>query len=416
MKRILFALFALFFISLAGISKKFDDSQLSDRALRTMDTCMALVHDGQYEAALERFDRLVKEYPESYVVQYERMCALYRLRRYDETVKAAKALIKQKNATGAVYQVYGNALDDAGQTAEAIKIYNEGVKLFSDAGNLYLELGVINMREKKYGDAIAEFEKGIVADPDFASNYYRAAQILFGSDNSNVKVWALVYGESAALLAPTNQNRMKEMARNIRELWKKSIEFSDDGVRISLVEGKQVNINIDGENAELSFANVYEGCAGLAVLQNMELMNPFTASLEQLIVLRKGLVESYFKVTDNLFGNSMYLLPYLKSLIDAGHWEAYNYFLFGSVFPEDFDKWIEDNEDKLYAFAAWYNEHPYVLDATHTVCDLQIDRDRRKISLMEALMIAGSFNPDKDSSDDSSDDPDHPSAEPPSQD
>ena len=171
MKRILFALFALFFVSLAGISKKFDDSQLSDLALRTMDTCMALVHDGQYEAALERFDRLVKEYPESYVVQYERMCALYRLRRYDETVKAAKALIKQKNATGAVYQVYGNALDDAGQTAEAIKIYNEGVKLFSDAGNLYLELGVINMREKKYGDAIAEFEKGIVAEPDFASNY-----------------------------------------------------------------------------------------------------------------------------------------------------------------------------------------------------------------------------------------------------
>lgn len=46
MKRILFALFALFFVSLAGISKKFDDSQLPDRALRTMDTCMALVHDG----------------------------------------------------------------------------------------------------------------------------------------------------------------------------------------------------------------------------------------------------------------------------------------------------------------------------------------------------------------------------------
>lgn len=415
MKRILFALFALFFVSLAGISKKFDDSQLPDRALRTMDTCMALVHDGQYEAALERFDRLVKEYPESYVVQYERMCALYRLQRYDETVKAAKALIKQKNATGAVYQVYGNALDDAGQTAEAVKIYNEGVKLFPDAGILYLELGVINMREKKYGDAIAEFEKGIVADPDFASNYYRASQILFGSD-SNVKVWALAYGESAALLAPTNQKRMKELARNIRDLWKESIIFTDDGVRIKLVEGRQVNISIDGDNAELSFPNVFEGCASLAVLQNLKLMNPFTASLEQLITLRKDLVESYFKVTDNLFGNSMYLLPYLKSLIDAGHWEAYNYFLFGSVFPEDFDRWIEDNEDKLYAFAAWYNEHPYVLDATHTVCDLQIDRDRRKIDLIEAIRITSCFASGKAPSDEPSDAPDHPSTEPPSQD
>lgn len=415
MKRILFALFALFFVSLAGISKKFDDSQLPDRALRTMDTCMALVHDGQYEAALERFDRLVKEYPESYVVQYERMCALYRLQRYDETVKAAKALIKQKNATGAVYQVYGNALDDAGQTAEAVKIYNEGVKLFPDAGNLYLELGVINMREKKYGDAIAEFEKGIVADPDFASNYYRAAQILFASGGNN-KVWALVYGESAALLALTNQNRMKEMAGDMRDLWKESVSFMENRLEVSLVKGKDVNISINGENAELSFPNVFEGCAGLSVLQNLKLMNPLTASLEQLITLRKGLVENYYKVTDNLFGNSMYLLPYLKSILDAGHWEAYNYFLFGSVFPEELNKWIDDNEEKLYAFAAWYNEHPYVLDATHTVSDLQIDRDRRKIDLIEAIRITSCFTSGKASSDEPSGASDHPSTEPPSQD
>lgn len=398
MKRILFALFALFFVSLAGISKKFDDSQLPDRALRTMDTCMALVHDGQYEAALERFDRLVKEYPESYVVQYERMCALYRLQRYDETVKAAKALIKQKNATGAVYQVYGNALDDAGKKDEAIKIYNEGVKLFPETGILYLELGVINLRENNYVGAITEFEKGIVADPGFASNYYRAAQILFASGGNN-KVWALVYGESAALLALTNQNRMKEMAGDIRDLWKESVEVVGDSVKVSLMKNKEFKISINGDNAQLAFPNVFEGCASLAVLQNEGMMNPFTASLEQLIALRKGLVENYYKVTDNLFGNSMYLLPYLKSILDAGHWEAYNYFLFGSVFPEELNKWIDDNEEKLYAFAAWYNEHPYVLDATHTVSDLQIDRDRRKISFIEAIRITSCFASGKAPSD-----------------
>lgn len=415
MKRILFALFALFFVSLAGISKKFDDSQLPDRALRTMDTCMALVHDGQYEAALERFDRLVKEYPESYVVQYERMCALYRLQRYDETVKAAKALIKQKNATGAVYQVYGNALDDAGKKDEAIKIYNEGVKLFPETGILYLELGVINLRENNYVGAITEFEKGIVADPGFASNYYRAAQILFASGGNN-KVWALVYGESAALLALTNQNRMKEMAGDIRDLWKESVEVVGDSVKVSLMKNKEFKISINGDNAQLAFPNVFEGCASLAVLQNEGMMNPFTASLEQLIALRKGLVENYYKVTDNLFGNSMYLLPYLKSILDAGHWEAYNYFLFGSVFPEELNKWIDDNEEKLYAFAAWYNEHPYVLDATHTVSDLQIDRDRRKISFIEAIRITSCFASGKAHSDEPSDAPDHPSTEPPSQD
>lgn len=399
MKRILFALFALFFVSLAGISKKFDDSQLPDRALRTMDTCMALVHDGQYEAALERFDRLVKEYPESYVVQYERMCALYRLQRYDETVKAAKVLIKQKNATGAVYQVYGNALDDAGKKDEAIKIYNEGVKLFPETGILYLELGVIDLRENNYVGAITEFEKGIVADPGFASNYYRAAQILFASGGNN-KVWALVYGESAALLALTNQNRMKEMAGDIRDLWKESVEVVGDSVKVSLMKNKEFKISINGDNAQLAFPNVFEGCASLAVLQNEGMMNPFTASLEQLIALRKGLVENYYKVTDNLFGNSMYLLPYHKSIIDAGHWEAYNYFLFGSVFPEELNKWIDDNEEKLYAFAAWYNEHPYVLDAIHTVSDLQVDRDRRKISFIEAIRITSCFASGKAPSDD----------------
>ena len=357
----------------------------------------------------------MKEYPESYVVHYERMCALYRLQRYDETVKAAKVLIKQKNATGAVYQVYGNALDDAGKKDEAIKIYNEGVKLFPETGILYLELGVINLRENNYVGAITEFEKGIVADPGFASNYYRAAQILFASGGNN-KVWALVYGESAALLALTNQNRMKEMAGDIRDLWKESVEVVGDSVKVSLMKNKEFKISINGDNAQLAFPNVFEGCASLAVLQNEGMMNPFTASLEQLITLRRGLVENYYKVTDNLFGNSMYLLPYLKSILDAGHWEAYNYFLFGSVFPEELNKWIDDNEEKLYAFAAWYNEHPYVLDATHTVSDLQVDRDHRKIDLIEAIRITSCFASGKAPSDEPSDAPDHPSTEPPSQD
>ena len=90
----------------------------------------------------------------------------------------------------------------------------------------------------------------------------------------------------------------------------------------------------------------------------------------------------------------MYLLPYQKSIIDAGHWDAYNIFLFYTVFPQEASQWLKDNGDRFDAFINWTQEHPFILDESHTVGMKTIYRDSRPLDMLGALKIsAGLLKP-----------------------
>lgn len=83
----------------------------------------------------------------------------------------------------------------------------------------------------------------------------------------------------------------------------------------------------------------------------------------------------------------MYLLPFWKSVIDAGHWDAYNYFIFSDVFPDESSAWIRDNREALNGFIDWYNASPFTLDKTHTVGAGEIYRDYRPLDVAEAFLL-----------------------------
>ena len=394
MKHLMLTIAMVLAIALCGQAKSFDDSRLPQSAIKALENAIFLFDSGLYEAALQDYDKLSHDYPDNYIIQYERLTALYKLGRYDEVEKIAKKVMKFDNADAMIYHIYGNALDNQGKRKEAIKIYEQGIKRFPDAGMLYLEIGIINLHEQNYKDAFLQFQAGIDADPDFASNYYRAAQILFAANgDTGNRVWAMVYGETSVLLSPNRKERVSEMGEDIRKMWQENIQFTTDSVgtlkaKVSLVKERGITVDTKSDVAALALPGVFEGLATLTVDENLDMMNPFTGSLKQLIALRKGIVENYFKITDNLYGNSMYLFPYLKSLIDAGHWEAYNFYLFGAQFPEDMMAWMEANPGKIDEFADWFQKHPFSLGASHTVSDRQIGRDSRKLNLVEAMMIS----------------------------
>lgn len=135
--------------------------QLPEAAMKTIRNCIWLIDNDMPQSAMEDLDLLAKEYPDNYVIQYERACALYRLGRYDDVVKISKRLIKHRNVTPIAFHIYGNALDNLGKTDQAINVYSKGLKRFPDAGMLYLELGVVALKQEHYNEAINKFECGI---------------------------------------------------------------------------------------------------------------------------------------------------------------------------------------------------------------------------------------------------------------
>lgn len=358
-------------------------------ALERLKNAILLVDNGMAEAAMPDFDALAKEYPQNYIVQYERLFALYHIKKYEEVAAGAKKLIKHKDVSPIVFQMYGNVLDILGKPKEAINVYKQGLKKFPDAAPLYLEIGNVYVSQKAYNEALNSFNKGIDVQPDFSSNYYRAGLLYLSSENA--KVWGLIYAETAILLSPDNRERHSDMGMAIYDCFMDNISVTQkDGkteAKISLVPSRGIILGAKGDAGVVEFPGVYEACALGALTKIAVADKEFTGTISQLSEIRKGIVETYFSAADNYFGNAMYLLPFQKKIIDAGHWEAYNYFIFSQAFTEEFDKWYDDNPDKFDAFVDWYNKDTFKLDSTHTVGIGSIYRDCKRLDTLGSLMF-----------------------------
>lgn len=368
-----------------------EDRQLLEKIIR-------LVDEGLNEAVAPDFDYLIKKYPDNYLVQYEQAYNFYFLGQYDKVIEAEKKLLGSESVSELTYQLIGNSYDMLGNRDEAIKIYQEGLKRFPQSGSLYLELGNIYNMSEDYDKALQSYNSGILVQPDFSSNYYRAAPLYIASESA--KVWGLVYAETAVLLAPSNDARHKEMSEDIIFCLKENIKLNvgdSTVVSVKLVPGRDMEIDAATQKVYLGFPGIYEGAFGRPLMKMLLEKQAFTCSLSQLIEIRKGMLENYFDVTNNLYGNSMYLLEFQKKILDAGHWDAYNYFLFMESFPELFDEWYDANSSAFDAFAEWYDNNPFTLGDGRSVNPMQIFDNYHPVDLMEAISIQAELLTDKPS-------------------
>lgn len=365
-----------------------DSDTLTAADMNVLRNAVKLVDDGMLEAAMTDFNALSAKYPDNYLVNYELMYNLYMMHRFKEAVKIGERMFKSKDVEPLCFQLVGNAYDIMGKPDKAIKTYEKGLKRFPDSGNLYLELGTVYNLQQKYDDALKNYNRGIEVEPNFASNYYRAAQLYSMSDN--YKVWSMIYAEAEVLLAPGDMNRTAEMGHLIYDCLKENIhiEKSDSlEVNVTLTKSSSLTIDKNTKQVYVGFPGVYQGCLASALKRYLKTDTAFTMSLPQLIELRRGIVENYFSITDDMYGDSMYLLEYQKKIIDAGYWEAYNYFLFADVFTEEFDGWIESNEDSLRAFSSWYEGNRFQLGDGRSVSVGQIYGHYPSFDLAKALKL-----------------------------
>lgn len=364
-------------------------AELSESDAKVLGHAVWFMVQGMPEEALTDLDSLLAIYPHNYIVQYERLCALYCLKRYDEVVKHSKYIFKNKDVTSLAYQLCGNAYSIMGKPKDARKTYEKGLKKFPGSGELYLELGNLDLHKEEYNAALLQYNKGIQAAPNFASNYYRAAQLYFNSRHG--KVWGLIYAETEILLAPQKANRHREMAQSIRDCYLSSITVSTDSdslsAKVSLVPQRGISVSEGMETVYLDFPGIYEGCTFLGVTKLLADRQKFTASIAQLTELRRSIVESYFSITNNLYGNSMYLFPFQKKIIDAGHWEAYNQYLFSATMPEEFNLWRAEHEEQMQAFIEWFNQMPFHFEGDESVGVTDIFKNYPPLNLMEGFLI-----------------------------
>lgn len=309
-----------------------------------------LMDKGQFDESIKLLKEAEKLDPESFVYPYEIAYAHYAKADYKKAISQLEKTKKHKDVNERLYQLLGNSYDISGEPEKAVAAYDEGLKIFPNSGEIYLEKGNLLWAKKDYEKALPFYEKGIEVDPTFASNYYRAA-LLYCS--STEEVWGMIYGEIFINLEP-NSKRTKEISKLLFDTYKSQITFTNDST-FSVSFSKNATINVtdlsDPGKLKLPYGiGFYEPTLMMALI-------PYkSVNLKSLNGVRTSFVDSYITGGNDKKYPTV-LFDFQKKVKDAGHMEAYNYWVLSMGDGSAFEDWYKANKEKFEAFAKWYPEN-----------------------------------------------------------
>lgn len=379
-KQILYSLLSL----LCCVSAYTSFAQTTDdqTVYRLTQEAVGLMDSGELDEAIQLLEDALELDPDNYACQYEMAYAYYEKQNYAKAIKLLKPLTKHPDCNALLYQLLGNAYDMQGNSGKALKTYEAGLERFPDAGPLHLEKGTVLGMQRQYGEALASYAQGIKVDPLFASNYYRAAQFY---SVSMAPVMGVIYAEIFMILEPDG-SRNEEMSRLLFESYKKHLNKQEDGTL----------------NAQFCDDEFYIATVAL-VLNNPEVPTlPFEMLFDEGV---RAAVESETQVDlaslnrirtrffsfcwENMDDIQMRLKTYsypdlssffsfVREVEQAGHLEAYNYWLLREGNWDEFQAWYKQDPQKLTAFAEWFEEHDMkIVDPQELLNELQAEAEER---------------------------------------
>ena len=338
---------SIFFLStlpLLSQSKKDIAAQKGIEAVKLMDC-------GKVEESITLLKEAQKLDPANIVYPYEIAYAHCLEENYEEAINILKPIQENEDASDTFFQMLGICYNSIGNNEGAIKTFEEGIKKFPDSGALYFELGNAYMAQDEKYTALSYFEKGIAADPKYPSNYYWAAKIYLDTED---EVWGMLYGELFMNLE-RNTHRTVEMSKLLYETYKSEITIvSDSAVSVSFCKYAGLDLK---NNSESSFGSgIYEPILMLS------LPDVKTLDLATLSTIRTNFLNIYYKNNiENIYPNV--LLDYQKLLMNAGHLEAYNYWILMQGDPSEFLQWKSANESQWKSFTDWFSNNPIKLSS-----------------------------------------------------
>ncbi|MBW2276046.1 MAG: tetratricopeptide repeat protein [Deltaproteobacteria bacterium] len=347
-----------------GTTPGADPGPLTDEPFAPADAAKAEIamrelNAGNLDQAIGIFTGLRKRYPHHHLIVHELGLA-YRIQ--GKPQKAVELLRPyEKYLDDQMAAALGSALDEAGDPAGAIETLKRALERFPDSGLLYSEIGTVISLAGQHELALEYWEKGIEAEPAWPSNYLRAAEIY---SHSNARGLALIYGEVFRNLEPGSK-RSNELAVLMVQTMRDAVEMeqrSGDQAKGTINLAPPMTIVIsgpmkDGKNpifAGMPLVNAFELAYGafLFTVPGNEL------SLASLHEIKTAFLDMWWNPEGMHEYHDVRLFEWLLEIRDAGHLEAYDYWLYGPAFPHEFDVWRDSRQAELAALLHWLDDHP----------------------------------------------------------
>jgi tetratricopeptide (TPR) repeat protein len=328
-------------------------AQDKEAADKLIDEGVAYHDKGDYEGAIDKYDKALKVDTFNLKALGEKAYSLLSLEKYDESVAQCQLAIKKHpgdEGLHMIYVVYGNALDEQKKTDKSIEVYDEGIKLFPDSYMLHFNRGVSLASVKKYDDAIQSYQNALRLNPRHAGSHNAMGRILM---NSKKRIPALLCFCRFMVVEPTS-DRAKENLENIKTLLNAGIEKTGKkDITINVDQETMTDTNENGIKKENNFKTVDLALSMSAALHFDKKYSKET-DMEQFVRNIK-IVCAMLKETqkDNYGFYWDFYAPYFIEMNDKDFVDTYGYIVFASSDDPAVNKWIKAHDKEINAFYDW---------------------------------------------------------------
>ncbi len=367
MRILKFTLFCLL-LSTVGLAQDPSSKEKIGHAIDLMD-------NGLIDEAINLLEDAKKnEAGKHHIFDYEIGYAYLMKKDYQNAISSFKKAIKFKDANDQCFQMLGNSYDFIGESGKALKTYDKGLKRFPNSGRLYLEKGVVYISQKEYNLAINMFDQGIMKDPMYPSNYYKAASLYLLSKDPG---WGIIYGEYFMNIE-RGSDRTTDMSKWLYEAYQQNISFESD-TAVSTTLAKEITVQLTVEDLEKAMKSDKAQEELLNRALNIPFLNsPYESTfalacvgqdsidLASLSTIRNQFIEIYY-ANNHQEAYPLGLFEYQKKIIELGYGDAYNYWLLGNSDDAMLDIWLEDNHELWNEFLEWYTANPMEITPETTI-------------------------------------------------
>lgn len=328
-----------------------------EKALVLGQKAVHLMDNGQINESFKLLEEAQQLDPSNIAYPYEMAYAFYLQKDYKQAVKILSKLENHRDVSDRFYQLLGNSYDALGKSDRAIKVYEEGLKRFPETGFLYLELGIIYMNQNNFIKAISYFEQGIYVAPTFPSNYYWASKLYC---KTTEEMWGVLYGEVFMNLE-RNTKRTAEISKLLYDTYRSEITItSETSMSVSFSNSATLNLSYfqNSTSVKLPYSMVFEPTLLMSIVNEREI------DINTLNRIRTNFVTNYYqKEFDKTYPNLLF--EYQKKILEAGHIEAYNFWLLMKGDESSFEEWMSLNRGKWNGFVSWFTTNRLQIDSTN---------------------------------------------------
>ncbi|MCE1187918.1 MAG: tetratricopeptide repeat protein [Ignavibacteria bacterium] len=259
--------------------------------------------NGKYTEAINTYQEVLTENPDNVWALYEQSMTYSKIGDYNKSLSTAiLGSTFQSKYINDFYLLIGNAYDNLGKSAEALKVYKYGLDQAPQNSMLWFNQGVTQFKVGKSEEARNSFKNAIILNPKHASSYYALATVYLAS--TAYRVPAILTIARFLILEPVGK-RADLMRKELRKAIDGNVEKGENANSFNVL----ITTNQPVDEGNFAALDMILGLSGAA--QKSEKAKGESEYINSTLLL---IIESLDKKSDNTLFIYTHLLPYFKEL------------------------------------------------------------------------------------------------------